>query len=108
MLTRFDLTFNAGNAVITLEEESIQICNLWRSLLRYSFGESEMTGHIIAVTTSLYQTFVNIICKENKIEPFIVDEGYVKKMAMSDIIAPITYERVVTSPLFSKYSEVSK
>lgn len=108
MLTRFDLSFNGGNAVITLEEESIQVCDLWRRALKYSFGENEMTNHIITVTTILYQTFVDIICKENKIEPFHVDEGYVKKMAMPDIIAPITYERVVASPLFSKYSEVSK
>lgn len=106
MLTRFDLTFNAGNAIITLEEESIQICKLWRSLLKYSIGENVMMDHIITTTTNLYQTFADIICKENKIEPFHVDENYVKRMNISDIIAPITYERVITSPLFSKYSEV--
>ena len=104
MKQRGELSFNSINTIITLEEESIQICDLWSRLLKYSFSEDDMVNHIVTITTCMYQTFIDIICKENNLTRMKVNEEYIKNMSISDVITPITYERVV-SMLFAKKKE---
>lgn len=96
MLTsRMDLPYNVINTVITLEEESIQICKVWSSIIRYSFAEEEMMKHVSIVMTNLFQTFINIICKENNIPLFHISTLDINKLPISYITIPITYELVI-------------
>lgn len=103
---RTDLQVTDETTIRTLEKTSVEICKLSKDLLKHSISKPGVVNNIICATKNLYQLFVIFICEENDIEIFGVSEDFVRKMSLHDIITPVTYERVIMSPLFSKYSEM--
>lgn len=102
ILNRLELPYNVINTVITLEEESIQICKVWKSIIKYSFVEEEMMNHVSITMTNLFQSLINIICRENNIPIFRISTLDVNKLPLECILIPITYELVIDL-FFSKY-----
>lgn len=95
LIKRTELPFNILNTVITLEEESIKICEIWKGIVKYAFNEDEMVRHMSVIIIEYWQSFINLICKANDIPVFHITEKDIRKMSMQSAIAPITYERVM-------------
>lgn len=76
----------------SLEKESKSNCDIWKGQLKYDI----MMNHIIKNITNWVNTMARIITIENNMDKIDIKPVYVLSLPMNEVLAPMTYEKVVS------------